>query len=264
MHTVKRFDSVQEFVAATPTLNDYWTNGEYHRHASRICSYTQTGMPDLLAKAEVLLESLSSVTLESHAFVHTPDVWGQRLNMGEWLAGSPTCFRRKKRVTTDAAPMNVYVSQFASAGISTDSLINRGVAILALVAKLSQIRPIDLWLVNESMTSYDGDHKLSLAVRVESRPLNLSQASFCIGHPMFFRCLSFGYLRHQMGAYKSIPAPYDSAFSYQIKPYKDALEVTDADLYIPGSHLYSSPIISDPVNWINDQLAKYAGSIEEN
>lgn len=262
MHTVHRFNSIDEFVKATPKLTDFWINGEYRGHKTRIRQYTQTGMPEILAKAESIMDSLTDCTLESHAFVHSPDVWGQRLAMGEWLAGSPTCFRRKKKVATDVAPMNVYVGQFASCGISTESLINRGIAILALVGKLSQIRPIDLWLVTESKKSYDGPN-VTVAIRVETRPLNLSQASFCLGHPMFFRCFTFGYLEFQMGAYHTIPAPYNAKCPKEVQPYKDALEVMESDLYIPGSHLYSDPIISNPVEWINTQLAKYANVGEE-
>lgn len=261
-HTVTRFQSIDEFVAATPTLNNTWYS-KYSSHWDSIRSYTQKGMPDILARAESLMDSLDNVSLESHAFVHSPDVWGQRLAMGEWLAGSPTCFRRKKRTVVEAAPMNVYASLFGSAGISTESLINRGTAILALVMKLTQVRPVDLWL---TMETRNGNHRngITLAIRVETRPLNLSQASFCIGHPMFMRCLVNMHLKTFLGAGNTIPTPYDKGDKEQELPgYLNALGVTDQDLYIPGSILWDTPTIENPVEWINSQLVKYANVGEE-
>lgn len=55
--------------------------------------------------------------------------------------------RLKRRCTTVAAPLAVFVELVASAGIDAHTCLKRGAAMLALVRTLANFRPVELWRV---------------------------------------------------------------------------------------------------------------------
>lgn len=261
---VKHFDSITEVLAATESAT---FGGDWYGYvnAKQAREYALSGFAPLMSKAEKIFDQVSDAAMPLAAMVHTPDVWGQRLAMGEWLAGSPTCFRRKKRTTQEISPMKILVCTTCSAAIDADTMITRGAAILAFLMRLQTIRPVDLFLSSELGNSSRGHSCLS-TVRIESRPLNLSSASFAIGHVGFSRGFLYDYARNEQKSGGNWPSSNDCNFSYysgattaylrQLAAHLDFNPETD--LYIPAAR-YNDPIISNPVAWINAQLAKYAG-----
>lgn len=261
---VKHFDTVSEVLAATKGAS--FSGGWYGNVTStQAREYSLSGYASLMTKAEEIFDKVSEAAISLPAMVHTPDVWGQRLNMGEWLAGSPTCFRRKKRSTQEISPMKILVCTTCSAGVDADAMIARGAAILAFLMKLQTIRPVDLYLSSELGNSSRG-HSCLATVRIESRPLNLASASFVIGHVGFSRGFLYQYARENQKSGGNWPSSDDCMFSHSsgassryITQLASHLDFNpETDMYIPSLRLHDE-LVNSPVEWINKQLAKYAG-----
>lgn len=259
---LKQFDSVESFArecSALPTRyhcstygEDDWAGGTME-HCVRMATDGETS---LVQKAQEYLDRLEvqaqTKTLE---WSHSPV--GCRVAVPDYLTGSPTPMRRKRRVQTDTAPINIYVSLTCSSSIDHETLLNRGIVILALLMKLQEVRPVQLYLVSET----DGSDGLTLlTMRVESQPLNLSTAIYALARPGFSRQMSHSmsrYLNHFGGRWPN---------GYRSEKYRarraELLGLTGEDIFIGAAESWD-PIVKDSVNWLQSQLDRYMKQSEE-
>jgi hypothetical protein len=91
----------------------------------------------------------------------------------QYLAGNPYSMRLKRRHATATAPLSVFVELVASAGINAETCLKRGVAMLALVRMLTNLRPVELWAV---IAMGRQNSRSSLCVRLDTAPLDLKRA----------------------------------------------------------------------------------------
>lgn len=187
------------------------------------------------------------------------DVAGGSPSVPAYLAGDPRCMKRRAPIIA-SAPVRVFASIGCSMGIEADDVEKHGVLIAALVYRLALTRPVELY----ATTEYDvdpfgsGDNVLT-AIKLATRPLNLSRITTMLAHPAAQRTLMF--------AVTDIKNNHSIGWAFGKRPfeenntefYKEAWECRKDDLFIPGVHL-DDPLLRDPKGWLERTLALYEHS----
>jgi hypothetical protein len=130
----------------------------------------------------------------------------------------------------------------------------RGAAILALLLKLQQVRPIQLYLLTELHGKRDGWHYQ--LIRIESQPLAVGVAAFALCNVGFARHLTYDYARKVDSFNGSWPTDYHNKQSYRVNRAA-RLNLTDNDLMIEEAHV-NDKLITQPINWLKEQLTRFA------
>lgn len=228
---------------------EQWSGNQSYKEAHRNLFQ---GMPDAVKRSDALLEQLESDGLVLNTTHWETDVVGFIPSIPDFLAGSPECMYAPLDIPSDTSPMRVFASVCLSGGFSEEDLEKRGVAILALVRRLSMIRPVELWIYSDQ----EGKQPM---VRLETSPLDLTTASYALANPAFLRklCFAWGYDKRGFhGSWANWGGRSD------MKTVTKALGANPQDLIITGSYLGKADL-TDPVKWINDQLKKYAQTADD-
>lgn len=248
------FDNVTEFVAmaeknAYRCLNDHWASGERKEIVAKALDGDNAFVPgalDLLERVDVAIPPTTG-----HASVRSP--YGGRVDIGDWMADSPTPMRRRSKQRVDRGPVKVMVSFGPSSSLGQDVLVPRGQAIMALVMKIQQSRPVELYLYDETCIKGNEGIACYFLIRVESRPLSLAQVGFAISHPGFFRHLGLG-AEYECGAEAS-HWPQDM-YREGYNPRRDSRMGIEPQDVILSSATDWNPLIRKPVEWIKAELER--------
>lgn len=213
--------------------------------------HTLYGDDSNVPKANALLSKLQG-TIETPRARWTPAVAGCFPVVPEYLAGQPTCMRQRQRIRDAGNPITIYASIMASAFVSAEAMMTRGIAILAAVLKLQAVRPINLYAVCPWIDS-------SLIIEIPTRPLSIAHAAFALSHPAYFRRQGHEVLYATGDFNTGIADDTGVPMRLNMKP---------ADLYIgtgvstvgfDGKMLSKyATILSNPVGWINETIERCA------
>jgi len=186
-------------------------------------------------------------------FVH--DVAGGIPDIGRSIVGLPDSMIRFSPPEFPTKPIKIVVNCTASAGISADTLFNRGAAVGAVIDVL-ELRGYrcELWIVASTKGhSARGSMAVSTKIKDSNQPLDLTSLSFCLAHPAFFRRLMFAAwetwdrdTRQKHGITSS--SGYGSCV--------DA-EIEGTDLYFECAHLNDRSRFSSPekcAEWVKETL----------
>lgn len=232
-----------------------------------------TGDLSSVPASDKLLDKFSKLLdFGSHAFQTIDAVCGGLPNVPAYLAGSPLAMRQRVRRESAMAPMAIVVECVSSGSISGSDIHKRGIAVLALVRALAGRRPVTLWLAGSMKPSgaktADGD-KLSsvcLAVPIDTAPLDLARAAHLLSHTGVSRAVAYRLGSHiTAGAHNSIHWPDDDFGAYKSNcaaAWCALLGTDPADtLVLPPVH-GNDDCITQPVQWLADQVAKYGKAPE--
>lgn len=264
---VVRFDSSEEFIEATKAVGVHnhgaggaWSNDESFKES---LEFARHGNDSLVSESEKIIESLDSVENGVQQEYWAPSVCGAYPIVPEYLAGHPMCMRSKEP-SGDLAPVNIYVCTTSSGSIGSEEYMQRGTAILALVMKLQQIRPVNLFVTFECDGGYKDHLDAVQIIPIESRPLNISQACYMLTSTGFSRNLTYSYGEHVQGWAGGWISDHDhrpgGTPKYRAK-IKEYLGLGPDDLHLD---MISSidPMLRNPIAWVNTELARYNGAAE--
>lgn len=253
---IKTYESIPEFIAAAKgcrydcSASDYWYGDITH---DKCVAKSMHGDESLVPAAEKLLDKIDAV-VEVSRTEWTPAIAGAYACVPEYLAGLPDCMRTMVQAPSDATPVEVYVSTTCSADIESDLMLKRGTAILALVLKLQQIRPVRLNLLAETHGRTDGEYLQ--VIRVDSAPLNLAVACHCLTHVGFTRRLTYGTAQKLDRFNGRWPDGYNSGGAPWEAHIREVLAMNPQDLYIGAARSWDD-MIKDPVKWVNAQVRAF-------
>ncbi len=255
------FDSVEDFARACAPYppkhrTNYWTA---HLSYQQCVERAVSGDESYVSNAEKILDQLDVELPETKCFQTIRSPFGGRVNLGDWLAGSPDPMRRRKRVNTDIAPIKIVVSTTCSASVPAAVMEKRGHAILALLMKLQTVRPIQLYLLTELDGHIGWHHQL---IRIESQPLALGVAAFGLCNVGFARHLTYNYAAHKDGSHGKWPSQYACDAPRYTALIRQRAELSDEDLIIASAHS-SDEMVVRPLEWIKKQLAHYTNQEDE-
>lgn len=238
--------------------NVEWYGGETIADTLRL---TEFGDTKLVPKAEALLDKLDTAIETSRrtwepapagAFVCVPDV----------LAGHPTPMRRLIYQQDETSPITILVNTSSSAGINADTLQKRGIVILALVMALSRLRPVSLQQLAIMHGIQDGE--TIFTSQINTAPLDLATACYVLTSAGFAReltyCLGRSYNRFNGGW----PREFD--YGRPDKYYTSVQQKLGLDptkTLVIGAAQLGDELLSDPVRWINKQIAHFTSQGDE-
>ncbi len=193
---------------------------------------------------------MGKFSLEAHTIRvrNVADIIGGSPIVPAILAGHPLSMLHRKRVREESAPLNIYASLTSSGGIDYRQLIVRGAAILSLVMRLIESRPVNLVLYSE-LSGRGND--IYLTVPVNTRPLDIATAAYAMASSGFSRGLCYS-AQHSRGAGGSWPSRYNKGGYSEF--LRELFQLGPDDLLIESAHINA---FNDPEAWVKEQLAKY-------
>lgn len=262
---LERFESWQSFVVKCEKLKDgsynfnEGNNSEWYGRISynKALDLARKGDESTVKDADKILDKLAAVYMGAEITQWMPSIQGAYPMVPEYLAGEPQCMRRIAP-TGDVSPINIYVSTTCSAAMSAKQMLKRGVTILALVLKLQQIRPVELFLFAETHGTTDGS--FFQVIPVDSKPLSIAHAAFGLTHVGFTRRLTYTMANARDHFNGSWPSGYKYGDWNPKSPYNQkvaqAIGLSDQDLFIHSAHVQDK-LITDPIAWVNEQVTRY-------
>jgi hypothetical protein len=176
--------------------------------------------------------------------------------------------RYQREVGDEHAPIAIIACSTISAGVDSRTIRKRGTTILALVLALARVRPISLHTVATTGAENGDRDETVLCTRIETAPLDLSMACWALTSPGFARRMNYSVAAKINGFVTGWPR----RFEYRNQqPYMDYLRDTlgprvgvdpTRTLIIGPTHLYD-PLVSDPISWLNTQIARFIGTQED-
>lgn len=262
-----KFESLAEFGRACKTKAALKNNGREGWTSEKMdvsLDSAINGSTKLVADAEKLLDKLQT-TIELQGRQWQPTVAGAFPSVPDYIAGHPESMRKLDDCKSESTPVRVWVCTTSSAHMEWQTLQKRGVAVLAAVMAISQQRPVELW----TFTALDGkDGTCNVMVRINSQPLQLSEACYALTSIGFDRNLTHGWGWSQDRFTGSWSKHISSANteSQAVAACRKILgsECGDNDLIIPPSMQgWGNAISNDSVKWVNSVLEKYTTQLEE-
>lgn len=257
---VRRYNSVVEIAEVARTVKPSytsvdveWTGGLTHFGVIDKC---YNGDEKLVPIAEKLISKIDA-TVEVPHREWIPSVYGAYPIVADYLAGNPEPMRRITMNPSETQPINIYVGTSSSGGFSSAQLMTRGVAILALVMKLQEVRPVTLYVMGEQFGKHDGEYLQ--VVQVGSQPVNLSVACFVLTNAGFDRHFMHSIATAKAGYTGAWPRLYNGCSNSWIEHLKEVLGMTDTDLYIRGAYSKDADLtlmLENPVEWVNGQVKR--------
>jgi hypothetical protein len=266
------FDSFGEFVehcATLPassrlnggTMQDSWTDNLSYEGA---VGMARTGDLSRVAASEKLMSKLEDLLEFDTAQMQTVDAMtGGIPNVAAYLAGAPMNMRRRQRVMSQAAPLNVIVDLTSSAGVSSEQLARRGATLLAFVRIMSAQRPVNLYVANAHSPNSAQEHEcVAIAVRLDTSPLDLARASYAISGAAFPRQMMYSAAIHESKCRNtdSLPFPYSDVNYYRANLHafwSRFVSVESEETAVIGP-LYLTDDFKDPEAWLRKMVAEYA------
>jgi hypothetical protein len=278
---VRRFNSVYDYVQVMKPIiartggseqNDQsWSDNVSTHEAMRLAV---EGMPGLASKMSGIVDHLWRTDISAdRRKKYRPSLAGSRVSVPEYLGGSPTCMRQRMNADTAVQAITMYVNMTCSHNISASDMLKRGATILSLLEWLQATgTTVDLYLINDIEAGYakleDPEsgakerekRDLVQVIRVESRPLDISTASFAIAHVAFVRqiCYQAGKDLDWRGMWPNAMRTLEGYGRFGSSPeYKqhlaELIDMQPGDLYIPSVQS-GDPIISRPGEWLQARI----------
>ncbi len=203
MVILRQYDSIPEYIAYLDTCDGREAltikrSVERDSHSGGL-TYEEAKVKAIqgddtnVAQAQALIERIEHETPETPVSAWVPNVFGAFPCVPEYLAGNPFCMRSRVSVADESNPIALYVPISAMAVVSAETIVQRGLACLALTLRLQSYRPVELYL-------YHGwEDDILQVIKVETRPLALDTACFAMTSAAFLRKLCF------VGAYQECP-----------------------------------------------------------
>lgn len=260
------YDSLGDFCASLPEHaredhdgRDRWAGNQTYKEAK---ANLWQGDRDALKTSDDFLEKLESDGIELAQAHWEHARTGFIPCIPSYLAGSPESMRRLGEYKTENAPIRIFTDVCLSGGFKPSELATRGAAILALARKLQAIRPVELYLLAtmHGKDAKDGYGNCAIPViSINTSPLDLSSVSYAMANAAFLRrlCFVWGDERGFSGSWAWNGNPRDNRA--RVLKY---LNIAEQDLLIDGAYI-DDQLMKNPVEWVNDQVRKYADTLEE-
>lgn len=209
-------------------------------------SFLQNGNASLVPEAEKMLEKLIAEIPVSRVDWQN-DICGCMPDVPAFLSGVPENMRARVVRQTETAPIKIYVNLASSVSVDYKLLIKRGIALLALVLQLQKFRQVEVY------TYCDLDGYVTI-IKQQTSPIQLSEICYTLTSQGFTRGLCYAMSESLAGRY--LPGR-----CLDVSEERGVCGAAEKDLVL-GMCQWNSPIIEDPVKWINDTIATYIKEVD--
>lgn len=171
------WDLETNFEQATEFLNSGWTEG-----AEKVAELSaELGVENLVDQSATILE---------------PDFSGSILDVGEYINGNPEHFLEYTESEVPKAVVKICAPLTIAGREDAQSLINRGVAMLALIDAIELTgASTEVW-INVYFETRSFNVLTELKIKSSEEPFDVDKLAFIIAHPVFFRRIYFGFVEN--------------------------------------------------------------------
>jgi hypothetical protein len=238
-----------------------WYGGESPSDTLR---KSELGDLSLVSEAETLIDQLDT-QIETPRRVWERSPAGAFCVVPDVLAGLPTYMRYQREVGDEHQAIEIFVVASCSAAINAKTLQKRGATILALTMALARVRPISLHIVDIGNGPRDYTGETTNIARIETAPLDFATACYVLSSAGFVRRLMYGLAEKQNGFSGGWPETPDWSYNSPALYYDNLVARVARDpartLLIGGAQL-GDELLSQPVTWLNKQIARFVNSGE--
>ena len=247
-------------------------SGNFTGHTSRrqCAEWLLHGNEELAKRSAALLSQFNAVTVPSQVTRRISSPVGGRVCVPAMLSGSPVAMRRRKVVNDHAAPLDIVFNAVSSAGVDRAALERVGIAVAAMVQKLSATRQINLYVAYTALAGSSPVTALNL-VKVPTTPVNPRRLAFMLSDQIFPRVFAFAAYAKAGEDYAALSKTKQRTNNsqYVAWPFDDSRYIDQIGddlramwgnemLYIKGAYLdQQAKLGSDPVGWIKGIMAQY-------
>ena len=254
---VRRFDSLYDFlnVASFVKGHPYDNRHRWDLGVSADVAKERalTGDVTITNQAAALIERIEPDIGDVALPCWVPSIGGSRVVVPEYLTGAPRHMRRRVRGETTGRCVDVFVDLSSSCGIDALDLVSRGCAIIALLETLQRINvSVNLSVGFGCRSGTERDGEIWGIIPIESRPLDVSSASFVIAHPAFCRNLLYRVLEKQNGCDLTWSKFGRGEKSYRLQA--EYIGLKESDVFVPAADLYDKLIIDNPTKWVEERV----------
>jgi hypothetical protein len=230
-----------------------WAGG---RGMEEACEYVRHGASFYETKAARELFNKIDVSFRDRPVRQwVPEIAGAYAVVPEYLMGMPEHMRTVTHVDSDTAPIKLFIEPSVSMGVSLEAMARRGAAIAALVARMVEVRPVELYV---GLASCNSRKDIGTCIRVDTTPVSLSQI-VALFNPSFSRKILFSFASFKEGATYvgnswALGEPGSLTRANRIRK---EFGFGERDVIIEGGYLPDqAKFESDPVAWVHAQIEK--------
>lgn len=234
-----------------------WSQGS----AQAIAEILAPAPRHMMEEVETLLEQIDSSVAGRERREYIAGPAGAYAVVPEYLQGMPYNMRRRAPVESDTAPLRLVIEASMGGYVTNAQITRRGAAMAALVSRLSETRPVELYMAWADRTSgYTGTTYNTVGmVRMETAPLNMNEMVNMLCRPDFGRGVTFAIDKLQA----TNPTASGFQWAWGLDPEEPAriarvrtlLQLEPQDIFITGgSNITAEEYMRDPVKWINKFL----------
>lgn len=277
-----RFDSLEDFLnkAQTPGLMDWsrggrdkWAGGETIAQACK-STLTATAATPYMPQAQALLDKIDASFRDRDTLTWMPSVCGAYPIVAEALMGLPESMRTRMPVESDIAPINIYLEMGVSCGVRKEELVKRGIALAALIMRMSEMRPVQLKLFGAWELHTHNNNWIFFDIPMSSTPVSVAHVLSTIAHDSFMRTLNFGVCDWIARKVANRKIDFNESFGWAFGSptgeadkrragVRDRFNLNPQDIVIQCGYLDDAQLMnSDPVAWVHAQLEKQRAVIE--
>lgn len=200
-------------------------------------------MRDLTLKIDV-----PTLQWETHVVGFLPNIPG-------FVAGTPDQMWTRTYTKRDRTPLRVWVGVTSSGGIDERDLVRRGCALAAFALAMQNTRPVHITPYVNLGLAWSRRSNIEDAViswDVGTSPLGIARLMASVSEPEVTRYVGIAacYFLNP-----KVDGDWHSDYDDEAK-MRQHLGAKPDDLYLPSIHLHD-PILSNPVEWVRTQVAKY-------
>ena len=213
-------------------------------------------------------ELLNKIDIEVHGVqgeVWKPQFYGAYPVVPDYLAGDPLCMRTKEQDENEQAPVRVVLDIGVPAKTPQRVIAKRAAAATAFVMKLSETRPVELWIAD---AGYDEVLKRDYGWRCKlDMPTNMAQVMAAF-NPSVNRMLMLHYAHQLAGgkghydrasllfALNGVAGGYPAQYRRELVKYLQ-LDKDDIVLHTLLDTDAMEAIDLNPVKWVKDMLLEH-------
>jgi hypothetical protein len=212
------------------------------------CDVLVSGDEKQVPSAQRLLDKLMVESLEVSQPAWMREVAGAYPSVPDFLANDPESMFTLQPVESPTAPITVWIDLMSSGGCSLQELENRGIAMLALVLKLQQVRPVRMNVCYGAPSNGCG-----LVLPWPTQPVELATTCAVLCRGELTRLPLMAILRKASQDYIGMGLQTDEEM-------RGFFEIPEGDLVLRAMILNNTLMRTNPVAWVNEQLKK-AGAL---
>lgn len=198
-------------------------------------------------------------SVEVPHYVWNPAVAGSFANVPAYLVGSPTSMWKREIELNTATPVRIWVGVTSTVVITDEQILKRGVALAAFAMALSAKRPAYITPYGnghdyDRLYGRSGDEGSVVSWDIQTSPMVLSELMACLSNSLVTR-----HVTHPIARFLNPRVPAGVPFK-DIRR-QDMPAVQPQDVWLPPM-IASDKLVSAPIAWIKEQLAKYSEETE--